>query len=85
MFAVIWYDPALDAMADAYVTADLPTRDRIERAVTRLNAELASDPEALGESRSGQGQRIAYESPCAIRFTVERADRVVRVTRFWTY
>ena len=27
MFAVIWYNSALDALADAYVQAGLPTRD----------------------------------------------------------
>ena len=66
MFALIWYDPALDSLADAFVVADLPTRDAIERAVMRLNARLASDPDALGESRPGQGRRIAFDSPCAI-------------------
>ena len=50
MFPVIWRDPALDALADAYVVADLPTRAAIERAVTRLNAQLASDPDALDAS-----------------------------------
>ena len=85
MFAVIWWDSSLDALADAFVVAGLPTRDAIERAVTRLNAQLADDPEALGESRAGAGQRIAFESPCAIRYLVDRTNRVVVVTSFWTY
>lgn len=85
MFAVIWRDTALDALADDYVRADPSARDAIERAVTRLNNRLASDPTALGESRPGRGRRVAFDSPCAIRFTVDPADRVVRVTHFWTY
>jgi len=85
MWAVIWRDLALDALADVFVAADLLTRDAIEQAVTRLNARLASDPETLGESRPGPGRRIAYDSPRAIRFTVYPTDRVVRVTRFWSY
>jgi len=85
VWTVIWYNAPLDALADAFVAADLPTRDAIERAVTRLNARLATDPAGLGESRPGQGRRIAFDSPCGIRFTVDLTDRVVRVTHFWTY
>ena len=85
MFALIWYNTALDSLADAYVQADQPTRDAIERAVTRLNNRLKSDPNALGESRPGHGRRIAHEAPCGIKFTVDDAANVVRVTRFWTF
>jgi len=85
MFAVIWYGSPLDALADSYVAADLPTRDVIEKAVVRFNVKLAVEPEALGESRPGQGRRIAFDKPCAIRYTVDLTDRVVRVTDFWIY
>ncbi|MBP3958587.1 hypothetical protein J8F10_25340 [Gemmata sp. G18] len=85
MFAVIWRDSALDALADAFVQANTSTRDAIERAVIRFNNQLAADPNDLGESRSGAGRRIAYDSPCAIRFTVDTAGGTVRVTHFWTY
>ena len=84
MFAVIWYNSALDALADAVVQADLPTRDTIEQAVIRLNTNLAADPTNLGESRLG-GRRIAFEQPCAILFRVDNASGVVRVTHFWTF
>jgi hypothetical protein len=85
MWPVIWYNAALDDLADAFVAADLPTRDAIERAIMRLNARLASDPNALGESRPGRGRRIAFERPCAILFVVDDAAGIVRVTHFWTY
>jgi hypothetical protein len=85
MFTVIWRHSALDALADAVVQADQSTRDAIEQAVIRLNNRLASNPSGLGESRPGPGRRIAHDHPCAIRFTVEAADQVVRVTRFWIY
>ncbi len=85
MFTLIWRDPPLDALADAFVQADPPTRDAIERAVTRLNNRLRSDPNGLGESRPGRGRRIAHEAPCGINFTVDDAANVVRVTRFWTF
>ena len=82
MFPVIWRDPALDALADAYVRADLPTRDAIEQAVTRLNTALAADPNGVGESRPGRGRRIAFDSPCAINFTVDDTDGAVLVMHF---
>ncbi len=85
MYALIWMSVALDALADAFVQADLPTRDAIERAVRRLNRLLASNPSGLGESRSGDAQRIAFEQPCAITFIVDDAAQTARVTHFWTY
>jgi len=85
MFVVVWHNSALDSLADAFVTADLPTRDEIEQAVTRLNRKLVSDPESLGESRPGEGRRITFDSHCAIRFKIDRGSGVVEVTQFWTY
>jgi hypothetical protein len=82
MYPVIWYNSALDALADAYVASDPATRDRIAEAVARLNVALADDSSEVGESRPGLGRRIAYELPCAIRFTIDAADGVVRVTHF---
>ncbi len=84
MFQVEWWDAALDELADALVASDLPTQDAIEVAVTRLNARLASDPFAFGESRTGK-RRIAFEKPCAILYTADAADGKVVVIHFWTY
>jgi hypothetical protein len=85
MFAVIWRHTALDALADAIVQADLATRDAIEQAVTRLNLRLLNDPNNLSTPQTGQGRRIAFDQPCGIRFTVDDAAGIVRVTLFWTY
>jgi hypothetical protein len=85
MYTVSWMEVALDALADAFVQADLPTRDLIERVVARFNTELASDPTNVGESRPGRGRRIALDQPCAITFVVNHAAGTVRVTHFWTY
>ena len=85
MFAVIWRDAALNQLADAWVLADLPTRDAIEQAINRLNSRLAADPRHLGESRVGR-RRVAFDAPCAISFVVDDPlAGVVRVTHFWTY
>lgn len=82
MFAVIWRDSALDELADAFVLADPATREMIMRAVSRFNAQLASDPAEVGESRSDR-QRLAFDPPCAIIFLVNDPPGVIRVTRFW--
>jgi hypothetical protein len=84
MHEVIWRDTALDALADAYVAADRPTRDRIEAAVVRLNSRLAESPESEGESRPDE-RRITFAAPVAIIFRVDEAALRVRVIQFWTY
>lgn len=85
MHGVIWRESALDAMADAFVTADPARRTLIERAVIFFNNALANDPQNLGESRGGN-RRIAFDSRCAITFVIdEPIAGVVRVSHFWTY
>jgi plasmid stabilization system protein ParE len=85
MFAVIWRGAALDHLADAWVQADPPTRDAIDRAVQRLNAALAANPKSVGESRTGRRQ-VAFDAPCAISYVVDDpVPGAVRVTHFWTF
>lgn len=78
MFALIWWNAALDQLADVYVSATPAERARIAAAVDALNARLRADPLAEGESRSG-GRRIAFIALAAIGFHVSEADRVVQV------
>jgi hypothetical protein len=84
MFPVVWRNAALDQLADAVVRSDLPTQDRIERSVVRINARLARDPYAVGESRPG-GYRIEFEAPVGVLFLIDGATEVVIVATFWTY
>ena len=85
MYGVIWRKTAMDALTDAFATADTTRRKMIERAVIFFNAELAGDPRNLGESRSGN-RRIAFDMQCAITFAVdEPIAGVVRVSHFWTF
>ena len=78
-FAVVWLDNALDDVADFYVTADLPTQARVSDALEALNRRLAKNPFDEGESRDG-GERITFVPHLAIRFRIDQADQVVRVT-----
>ena len=85
MYAVTWMSVALDELADAFVLADLPRRDAIEKAVLKLNKQLAADAIDLGESRDSN-QRVAFVRPCAIYFRVDDPEvRKVRVTHFRAY
>lgn len=84
MYPVIWRNLALDELADAIVAADLPTQDRIEKAVLALNARLARDPHNFGESRPAR-YRIAFHAPVGILFDIDPPTQAVRVAHCWTY
>ncbi len=84
MFEVSWRDSALDELADAFVLSDMYNRDALERAVLKLNAQLAAELYDLGESRDGD-DRVAFEKPCAINYWVDNLVRMVYVTHFRTY
>jgi hypothetical protein len=79
MFTVIWKTATLDRLADLYVAAGVPDRDRMAAGVDALNARLAADPLDVGESRSGV-LRLAFPPLLAVSFLVDEANRVVRVT-----
>jgi hypothetical protein len=82
MFALVWTEHALDDLADVWVAVDPPTRDRIEAAINRLNADLRDDPNEVGESRDNK-RRIAFAGPLVVVFQVNDVARVVRVNHVW--
>jgi hypothetical protein len=83
MSRVEWADRARDELADIYVQATPAERDDIEAAVLGIERDLAADPRAVGESRSGQ-LRFETRAPLGFWFSVppdgSRA-RIIRVTR----
>lgn len=76
MNAVVWLVSALDKLADIWVEVTPDERDRIEAAVTRINATLARDASA-GESREGTN-RVLHVLPVTVRFRAG-SDSVVIV------
>ena len=82
MFEVIWREEALDELADTWVQSDPLLRPAIEAAVVRLNARLAAEPIAVGESRGDELHRIAFDPPVVVTFAVETKNRIVRVHHF---
>jgi hypothetical protein len=78
-YTVIWRKQLLDRLADIYVAANGPDRERMADGVERLNGRLADDPSDVGESRQG-GDRIDFPPLLLVTFTIDPANRVVRVT-----
>ena len=84
MYAVIWYNLALDQLADVLVGLDLNDQDTFATAVEELNRRLADDPLDVGESRSGT-TRVTFVPFASIQFRVREAEQLVRVTRVVRY
>lgn len=78
MYTVFWRRSLLDHLADLYVAADVPERERMARGVEGLNRRLKSEPHEVGEAR-GDRFRIAFPPLLAVVFEVDEAEQVVRV------
>ena len=68
---VRWKPSALDQLADYYASLPLPEQRALAATVERINAELAADPLALGESRDSAGRRVWFPGPLVVIFRVE--------------
>ena len=75
-YAVIWTKKALNHLAQAWIEAT--DRTSVQRASNRIDNMLGTSPLAYGESRSG-ADRLLFESPLAVYFRVDEADRKVFV------
>jgi hypothetical protein len=78
MYTVYWRDSLLDHLADLYVTADVPERERIARGVQGLNRRLKDEPYEVGESRDDRF-RIAFPPLLAVVFEVDESKQLVRI------
>lgn len=76
MYTVVWVAKAEQQLAQLWL--DATTRNAITRAAHIVEAMLAVDPSAAGESRS-TGRRILMMSPLVVDFEVQPDDRTVRV------
>jgi hypothetical protein len=74
-----WTKKTLDKLADHYVTLSLTEQDGVEACVHRINASLAVNPMAFGESRS-EDERIWFVDPLVIRYMINSDDDTVVVT-----
>src|SRR3954470_7070041 len=76
-YGIVWSEPALDELADAYLTARADGRgDDFNWSVDAMEAELVRDPAAAGESRPGP-YRVIYDLPASLLYRVDEAAQVV--------
>jgi hypothetical protein len=79
-YTVVWIAEAEEELAAIWTSAS--DRQVIAEAANSLDAQLARNPAAVGESRP-DAQRIAYCLPLGIRFQILEDDRLVRVLAIW--
>ena len=79
-YTVVWSTVAEEK--PAAIWADAADRQAIADAANLLDAELARNAPAVGESRPN-AQRIAHSLPLGIRFRIFEQDRLVKVLTVW--
>jgi hypothetical protein len=79
-WTVVWKPDAETDLASLWVNA--PDRAELTAASNRLDAWLRRDPLNTGESREAD-DRVAFDPPLGVLFTVEPMDRTVHVVRVW--
>ena len=79
MYECDWPRSVLDELADIYVSATGPERDRMASGIEAFNGRLARDPFDVGESRSG-GNRLAFIPLLMVWFNVNKTTRRIVVT-----
>jgi hypothetical protein len=76
-FAVIWKPAAIRQLADAYLAGRRAGRGRaVTNAAARMEAALARDPLAVGESRPGR-TRVLPDVPLVVSYTVRTQSQEV--------
>jgi plasmid stabilization system protein ParE len=84
MYTLIWSARALNQLAEIYVTLAIEEQRRMAAAVEAFNHRLTTRPSEEGQSRAGD-LRIAFPAGLAVRFRVDEAAQVVRVTNVKRY
>jgi plasmid stabilization system protein ParE len=81
-FNVQWSPSAEQELAALWNQA--ADRNEITAAANAIDADLARDPLALGESRGGR-TRIVFHAPLAVLFDVNGANHEVTVWDLWRW
>jgi hypothetical protein len=76
-YSIVWSNPALEQLANEYLAARADGRGQeFNQALNGLESELARDPDAQGESRSGPF-RVVYDLPASLLYRVDEAGMKV--------
>ena len=84
MYRVEWRPPAVDELADFWISADPPTRAMLTAAAAEIDRKLSENPHAVGESRE-LGERIDFVYPLSYTFRVDGASQMVVVLHVRVY
>jgi hypothetical protein len=84
MYTVVWSDEALEGLVNLWTDADPDLQPLITAAVHRIDENLADDPENAGESRD-DGNRVWFEFPLAVLFSINSNEKTVHIGRVWTF
>ena len=79
-YTVLWTKKAESQLAEIWSAAT--DRASVTAAANALDADLAADPYAIGESRA-DNYRIEVQGVLAIIYAVSDVDRTVSVVRVW--
>jgi hypothetical protein len=79
-FTVEWTDPTQQDLAALWVAG--PDRNAITAAANAIDAALARDPLAQGESRRGS-TRVMFHAPLGVYYNVNQTTRTVTVWAVW--
>lgn len=80
-FTVTWHPSAVQELAQIWL--DAADRDTVTQATNAIDHALADDPQDKGEEF--YGDRLFVVLPLAVTFTVQDADRIVRVLQVWCH
>jgi len=79
-WTVLWNIDAGNDLTEMWINS--PDKSALTSAANRIDAQLAHDPLNTGESRTDD-DRVHYEPPLGVLFTVDALDRKVYVVRIW--
>jgi hypothetical protein len=79
-WTVLWKTDAESDLAELWVNAD--DKADVTSAANRIDKQLRKDPLQIGESRADD-DRVHFEPPLGVLFTVDPMDCKVFVERVW--
>jgi hypothetical protein len=79
-WTVLWKKDAEDDLTNLWVNAS--DKAAVTAAANRIDAQLQADPLSTGEPRA-EDDRVHFDPPLGVLFTVDAADRKVYVVRVW--
>ncbi len=80
-WTVLWKPDSEGDLADLWVDSD--EKPAITAAANRIDVQLRRDPLNTGESREVEQDRVYFDPPLGVLFTVDELDRKVFVERVW--